>query len=84
MNTKIKTLFFALFLVISASVNAQDAPKTLKKYEYVTVTQNTIYSLNVSYAGKPFEKIKIADKKDFFDHHELLEYVENLQNESWD
>ena len=81
MNTKIKTLFFALFLVISATVNAQDTPK---KYEYATVKQKYNAHILVSYAGKPMEDMKLSDAKSDNDHHELLAYVENLQNEGWE
>ncbi len=78
MNAKIKTLFFALFWVVSATVNAQDAPK---KYEYVIVSQQA-YTIYVSYAGRYEEKIKL-NTKDSDWHHELLAYVENLQNDGW-
>ncbi len=81
MNAKIKTLFFALFLVVSATVNAQDAPK---KYEYTTVIQR-FSTLYISYAGKPFEQIVLPNtiKNNTLDNHESLEYVENMQNDGW-
>lgn len=81
MNLKIKTLLFALLVVFAVSVKAEETPSS-KKYEYATVTQN-FSLLYVSYAGKSYETIKLPNTKFQTDHHELIEYVENLQNEGW-
>lgn len=81
MNIKIKALFFALLLIVSVGLKAQE---TSKKYEYISVTQYSNFSIHISRAGQPVDETTLPKTvKSLYDYSSLLEQVEKLEAEGW-